>query len=235
MAVFADDAGGRAEFLTRKQMKEAKTVVQITPPKIETAKFTIEGTAPLVVHRFDEKLKREFGDKIEQGSKPTGKKKHEPKSLDDICEAAKYVGKTNGKTWEGFNASGVRLAMISACRLVNFKMTLAKLGIFVLEDGRDIKEPIYPLVRINGTATRSEMIGRTETGVAMLVVRPMYYPWSAELRIRYDAGLFSLTDITNLLSRVGEQVGLCEGRHDSKNSAGMGWGAFKIVNKCKSE
>jgi hypothetical protein len=30
--------------------------------------------------------------------------------------------------------------------------------------------------------------------------------------------------------RVGIQVGICEGRPDSKNSAGMGWGTFKLVN-----
>ena len=43
-----------------------------------------------------------------------------------------------------------------------------------------------------------------------------------------DADQFSLTDITNLLSRVGAQVGIGEGRPDSKSSAGMGWGMFRL-------
>jgi hypothetical protein len=30
------------------------------------------------------------------------------------------------------------------------------------------------------------------------------------------------------IARVGQQVGICEGRPDSKNSAGMGWGLFDI-------
>jgi hypothetical protein len=42
--------------------------------------------------------------------------------------------------------------------------------------------------------------------------------------------MFSLDDISNLLMRVGLQVGLGEGRPDSKKSAGMGWGTFEISN-----
>lgn len=211
-------------------MKKTESV-QITAPDMRVACFTIEGTAPLVIHRIDKKVEESFHKKIEEGTRPKGKKQFEARSTDDICEAAKYIGETNGVKWEGFNASAIRCAMISACRLVNFKMTLAKLSIFVLEDGRDILSPLYPLVRIIGKSEKTEMIGRTETGVAMLTVRPMYYPWSANLRIRFDAGQFTLTDVSNLLHRVGEQVGICEGRPDSKNSAGMGWGTFKIVNQ----
>lgn len=206
-----------------------ESVVNIKAPNMAQAQFRIVGTAPLVIHRFDEKLKREFGEKIEGGSRPTGKKKHEARSLDSIFNAARYIGQTNGEQWDGLNASAVRKAMISACRLVNFKMTLAKLSLFVQDDGRDIKDPLIPLIRIIGEPQISEAIGRTSTGVAMLVVRPMYYPWEADIRIRYDADQFSLPDVTNLLARVGEQVGLCEGRPDSKDSAGMGWGTFRLV------
>jgi hypothetical protein len=35
-------------------------------------------------------------------------------------------------------------------------------------------------------------------------------------------------DIVNLLARMGEQVGIGEGRADSRNSAGLGFGAFKV-------
>jgi hypothetical protein len=208
-----------------------QTSVQITPPNIQTAVFNIVGTAPLVVHRFDEKVKEQFRQKILEGSKPRGKNKFEPKDTDDICQAAKYIGKTGGKTWEGFNASGVRLALISACRGANMKMTIAKQSLFVEADGWDVFTPLVPLVRIIGESQKSEMIAKTETGVAMLTIRPMYQPWGAKLRIRFDADLFSLSDVTNLLARAGECVGICEGRPDSKNSGGMGWGTFKIENE----
>ena len=174
---------------------------------------------------------QDFEDKIIAGSKPRGKNKFEPKNPEDICEAAKYIGETNGKRWDGFNASGVRLAMISACRGANFKMTIAKQSLFVEADGWDIFTPLVPLVRIIGKAQISKMIAKTETGVAMLTIRPMYQPWSAKLKIRFDADLFTFGDVTNLLARAGECVGICEGRPDSKNSGGMGWGTFKITNE----
>lgn len=213
------------------RMSAMHKMVQISAPNIQTACFTIEGTSPLVIHRIDKKVEEEFHNKIVTGTTPKGKKKFEPRDPDEICQAAKYIGETNGERWEGFNASGIRCALISACRLVNFKMTLAKLSLFVLEDGRDVFCPAYPLVRIIGESVKNEMIGRTETGVAMLIIRPMYFPWSAKLRIRFDAGQFSLTDVSNLLCRAGLQVGICEGRNDSKNSNGMGWGAFQITKE----
>ena len=209
---------------------KSQEVITIKPPNIAKVAFDISGTAPLVMHRFEQKMMGEFEEKVRKGSTPTGKKKHEGRELEDIFEAAKYIGETNGVRWEGFNASAIRNATISACRLVNFRMTLAKLSIFVVEDGRDIFNPLIPLVRIHGESRLSEAIGRTSgmNPQAMLIVRPMYYPWKATINMRYDADQFTMTDVTNLLLRVGEQVGIGEGRPDSKSSAGMGWGTFQI-------
>jgi hypothetical protein len=202
--------------------------VIITPLNEQIIEIPIIGTAPLVIHRFDEKIKDDFRSQIIGGSSARGKKRHAPRTIEEIFEAAKYYGKTGDELWEGFNASGIRCAIISACRLVNFKMTLAKLSVFVIEDGRDTKNPLISLIRIHGESQISEEIGRTATGVAMLIIRPMYFPWEANIRIRFDGDQFSYTDVANLLDRVGKQVGICEGRPDSKNSAGMGWGTFEI-------
>jgi len=212
-------------------MKSSNTAVSITPPNIKTAVFNIEGTAPLVIHRFDKKVMQDFEDKIIAGSKPRGKNKFEPKDPQDICEAAKYIGRTGKETWEGFNASGVRLALISACRGANFKMTVIKQCVFVEAEGYDMFTPLIPLVRIHGKSEMSKLPAKTETGVAMLCIRPMYNPWSAVLKIRFDADMLAISDLTNLLARAGACVGICEGRPDSKNSGGMGWGTFQIVNK----
>jgi hypothetical protein len=46
--------------------------------------------------------------------------------------------------------------------------------------------------------------------------------------VRFDADQFTLRDIANLLLRAGMQVGVGEGRPDSKKSCGMGWGTFEI-------
>ena len=117
---------------------------------------------------------------------------------------------------------------ISACRLVGFKMTLAKLSVFVLADGTDALEPQIPLIRIIGTPTKQEDMARVETGQPYVTVRAAYHDWKAVIRIRYDADQFTLQDVSNLMARVGLQVGIGEGRPDSKNSAGMGWGMFTL-------
>ena len=107
-------------------------------------------------------------------------------------------------------------------------MTLAKLSVFVTADGYDASEPQIPLIRILGTPVKQEDMARVETGQPYVTVRAAYHNWGAKVNIRFDADQFTVEDITNLLMRVGQQVGLGEGRPDSKNSAGMGWGLFTI-------
>lgn len=201
--------------------------VQIKAPNIKTAVFSIKGTAPLVVHRFSHKAQLGMLQKMELGSVAKKGKQREAADLDEVFNEARYHAKEG---WDGFNASGLRCALISACRLVGFKMTLAKMSVFVVQDGWDEVEPQIPLVRIYGKARRLDMHARVETGQAYMTVRPCYDDWSAKVTVRFDADQFSVDDVTNLLMRVGTQVGLCEGRPDSKNSAGMGWGTFIVSN-----
>ena len=56
------------------------------------------------------------------------------------------------------------------------------------------------------------MAVRNQTGVADLRCRPMWKQWSLKPRIQFDEDQFSLQDVSNLLMRVGMQVGLGEGR-----------------------
>lgn len=199
--------------------------VSIRPPNFGNAEFLIKGTAPLVIHRFSVKTKNEMKQKMELGKAASSRKNREAKDTDIIYEQARYRHRDG---WDGFQASSIRNAMISACRLVGFKMTLAKLSIFVQADGWDKEEPQIPLIRIYGKPSKQEDMARVETGQPYVTVRPAYHDWKAKVRIRWDADQFTLEDITNLLMRVGAQVGIGEGRPDSKNSAGMGWGLFEI-------
>ncbi len=199
--------------------------VAIAPPNFGMAEFHVRGIAPLVVHRFSAKTKAQMKQKMETGKAASSKKNREAKSTDDLYEEARY---RHVSGWDGFNAAAIRAAMISACRLVGFKMTLAKLSVFVESDGCDRDEPQIPLIRIIGAPTKQEDMARVETGQPYVTVRAAYHDWKAVIRIRFDADQFTLQDVSNLISRVGMQVGIGEGRPDSKNSAGMGWGLFVI-------
>lgn len=202
--------------------------VQISPPKIERATFTIHGTAPLVIHRFSTKAKNMMLDTMKAGSTAKKGRKREPLDTEATYNQARYISKEG---WDGFNVASIRCGLISACRLVGFKMTLAKLSLFVEADGRDATEPEFGLIRIYGTPRKLESVARVETGQAYITIRPCYDEWSAKVRVRYDADQFTLEDVSNLLARVGEQVGIGEGRPDSKNSAGMNWGTFQIEHE----
>lgn len=207
-------------------MVVTKQTVAVKAPNIREAIFTIKGTAPLVIHRFSAKTKQEMKQKMETGKAAGNRKIREPKDTDELYNDARYI---SADGWDGFHAAALRNAMISACRLVGYKMTIAKLSVFVLADGWDKKEPQIPLVHIYGEPVKQEDIARVETGQPYVTVRAAYHNWQAKVKIRWDGDQFTLDDITNLLMRVGMQVGLCEGRPDSKNSAGMGWGLFEIV------
>lgn len=208
-------------------MTTAKTTsVSIKPPNFQEAMFQIKGTAPLVIHRFSVKTREQMKQKMETGKAASSRKNREAKDTDDIFNESRYIS-TEG--WDGFHAASIRNAMIGVCRLVNFKMTLAKLSVFVEADGWDKFEPQIPLIRIHGKPTKQEDMARVETGQPYVTVRAAYHDWSANVRIRWDGDQFTLSDVTNLLMRVGMQNGIGEGRPNSKNSAGMGWGLFEIA------
>jgi len=199
--------------------------VTIKPPNFGLATFRITGMSPLVIHRFSAKTKNQMKQKMETGKAASSKKNREAKLTDDLYEEARY---RHADGWDGFNAAAIRAAMISACRLVGFKMTLAKLSVFVEADGVDATEPQIPLIRIIGEPVKQEDMARVETGQPYVTVRAAYHSWKAVVRIRFDADQFTMQDVANLMQRVGMQVGIGEGRPDSKNSAGMGWGLFRL-------
>lgn len=207
--------------------------IKISAPNIREAKFIIRGTAPLVVHKFSAKAKAMIRQKQEAGSLANKGKSKSAKDFEEVFQGARHIS-TEG--WDGIPAAAFRAGIISACRLVGFKITLAKLSIFVAADGFDKTEGT-PLVRILSPVEpeRNESMVRLATGVCDISVRPMWRYWGAELRIQYDADQFTADDVRNLLARVGAQVGVCEGRPDSKSSAGCGWGTFELVTELGEE
>jgi hypothetical protein len=203
------------------------TVVKISAPNIVTLRFKIVGTAPLVMARFSEKARQAMEAKMLAGSTAKGKVVRDARDFDADMRGAIHYS-TEG--WVGFPAAAFRNGCISACRLVGFKMTLAKMSIFVVADGFDKVDGI-PLVRLDvGEPELTKMHARNASGVTDIRVRPMWRQWGLTLNVRFDADQFTPSDVTNLLHRAGMQVGIGEGRPDSRESAGLGWGTFEIVN-----
>lgn len=200
-------------------------VIQITAPDFRTIALDIKGTAPLVINKFSAKAQETMRATQEAGSVAKSKKTREAKDFEALFNGARHISDDG---WDGIHAASFRNAAISACRAAGFVMTKAKLAIFVEADGFD-RDDKTPLVRI--TEGEPEMVispCRNASGVIDLRPRPTYFPWAATLRIRFDGGILTETDIVNLIARVGLQVGIGEGRPDSKQSAGLGNGLFEI-------
>lgn len=210
---------------SKQQSKGAIEVVSITKPNFDTRSFTIRGTAPYMQCRFSQKAMEKMRAKQAAGQTASKDKKKEARDFDADYAGASHMSEDG---WYGIPASAFRNACIDVCRMVGFKMTHAKMSIFVEADGHD-KVDGTPLVKlIAGKPERTEMPVRNATGVIDIRVRPMWREWSANVRIKFDADQFKLVDVTNLLARAGMQVGIGEGRPFSKESNGMGFGTFTV-------
>lgn len=207
-------------------MATANPPITISAPDLPTVTLDIRGTSPLVINKFSAKAQEAMMATQMAGSTSKARKQREAKDFEALYNGARHI---SSEGWDGIHTAAFRNAAISACRAAGFVMTRAKLAIFVEQDGFD-RDDLTPLVRI--TKGDPQMVVspcRNETGVIDLRPRPTYFPWEATLRIKYDAGLLTATDVANLMLRAGCQVGIGEGRPDSRKSAGLGNGLFEII------
>lgn len=207
--------------------KTASEVVAIAPPKFRTITVRITGTAPYMQARFSAKAMLAMMDKMAAGSTAKSKKQREARDFDEDFRQSMHVS-TEG--WVGIPAAALRNASIDVCRMVGYKMTHARMSIFIEADGLDIVDGT-PLVRLlAGEPEVTKLAVRNQTGVLDIRVRPLWREWSADVRVRFDEDQFTASDVVNLLSRAGQQVGIGEGRPFSRQSNGLGFGLFTVKN-----
>jgi len=193
----------------------------------------IVGNQPYVQNAFSSKMRKAIGEKMRLGSVVKNHRKKDPKDFQAEFEDAKHQSPDG---WYGIPSAAFRNAMVSACRLCGFPMTRAKLSVFIQADGYDAQDPSCPLTKITkGEPIYMESVGRVQQTIN-LMARPMFAPgWEAVVRCEWDADQFTATDILALMQRVGKQVGVGEGRNDSPNSTGMGWGGFELKVEALNE
>jgi hypothetical protein len=209
-----------------KELVIESQTVKISEPNFQTVAITIRGIAPYVQHAFSQKARLKMEETQRAGSKSRTRKVREARDFENDYEQAMHRSEDG---WTGIPASSFRNAMISACKVVGFFATRAKLAVFIDADGLDAVDGT-PLVKIIGEPEIHRGYARNESGVADLRWRPMWREWSAVVRISFDADMLSHVDIANLMMRAGTQVGIGEGRPDSPNSNGLGWGRWEVVS-----
>lgn len=214
------------------EIAEGKPRVQITvkAPNFQTINVLIEGISPLVQNRFSEKAQQQIRDTQEAGSTGKKNKVRDPKDFQAAYKNAMHVSRDG---WYGIPCAAFRRGMVAACRTVGFAMSVAKLALFIEADGIGLDG--IPLVKIiKGEPQYFESPVRIAQNKIDIRARPMFDPgWRARVRIKFDADLFTMQDVINLMHRMGLQVGVGEGRYDATESdgVGLGWGQFQILNE----
>ena len=211
----------------KQRITAQKRDVIISPPRKEIATVRIRGTAPYMQNAFPQKSVDIMVATQSAGQQAKKGRKREPKDFNAAYENATHKSRQG---WCGIPASAFRNAMISACRTVGFKMTIAKMSVWVEADGFDACSGDGLVKITKGVRHEDRRPVRLPNGSTDIRVRPMWKEgWEATVRLSWDAEQFSASDVMNLFARAGMQVGVGEGRPDSRSSAGMGFGVFEIT------
>lgn len=201
--------------------------ITIKYPNFDTIAVRIVGISPLCQCRMSEKSRAE----ILYGMMNPGKNKKKERVAKDLDQEFRdsYYKSEDGHY--GIPAGAFRNGMIDACRVAGYVMTKAKMAVDIVPDGWDPRDRT-PLVYLTTAPEKYVSVTRIHSGMTFvpnIVGRSLWTEWEATVRIQFDADQFTATDVFNLLTRMGLQVGVGEGRPFSKTSNGIGFGKFKLA------
>lgn len=162
----------------------------------ETALIDIKGTAPLIVHAWSEKARKQMLDA--QQKRKTVK---EPKDPNADYEASMYRFADGG---HGFPVLGFKSATVTGgARMFGktVRMTELRIALSFVPDGMGTLGD--QLVRIAGEPTMREDMVRVGMGTADIRYRAEYRDWSARLRIDYLPNMIDVDSIVALVDAGG--------------------------------
>lgn len=181
---------------------------------LDTAKIAITGTAPLIVHRFDEKSKQMMLDAQQRKAR-----QKEPKDPEAQYQASLY--RLEDGTF-GFPAVGFKAAIVGAARHFDgITLVQTKQAIRVLGEGSD------QLVRIEGSPRMREDTVRLGGKTADLRYRGEFWPWSTELTIRFLPSVLTGESLVALVDAAG-MGGIGEWRPSAPALSGT-FGTWEVV------
>lgn len=168
-----------------------------------------------MVNRFDEKSKQEIEDKYRNKAKQKAK----PKTVQEEYEASLYriPGKKNAY---GIPAAGLKHCAVSACRFVEgISMTSARGAFHITEDVGGL----VPIITKGGPSMdeRTVRVGNFGNKKPATRRRARFDDWKVIVTVKFNEGVISSEQLTNLYENAGFSVGLCEYRPEKNGSMGM--------------
>lgn len=204
------------------------TIAHLPHMKLAKHQIYLRGSAPLIVHAFPEKARKEILDKQMQKAKGG----RDPRNPHAEVEACKYLLR-DGR--HGFPAVAFKSAAVTACTsLADVTKVAARQAFRVLgepmEDpgmleGSYIRTALVPLIAsvpiIREDVVRLSGIGR----MPEMRYRPEYTIWGVILQIELNTQVISFEQLGSMFQMAGHGVGIGDYRPETDGDCGT----FDIV------
>jgi hypothetical protein len=187
--------------------------LEISPIPAETLRVPVLGTAPLIVHRFADKAKRQMLDAMQGRKSPK-----EPKNPQQEYEAAFYRLKDGAA---GFPVIAFKQATIGAARFYGKDITMTALKQYLFFRG-EIGSDGQQLARLDGEPRMREdvvRVGRGGSG-ADLRYRPEFPEWTTVLEVVFVKSVITRGSVLSLIDAGGMGVGVGEWRPEKDGAFG---------------
>lgn len=207
---------------------------RIVIPAIDVQNLMVHvvGTSPLIVHAWSQKAKQEILDK--QMKKATKAKTAKnpvadvvdslywlvgkpDKPYDDLTEEDFATAIQNGARF-GFPSTAFKAAAVAAAYRAGITKNMVMMNGALHIDGE--------YTEIHGVPTPREDMVKIAMGTADIRYRGEFKEWSADILIKYNAGVLSKEQVVNAINLGGFACGIGEWRPERGGENGM----FKVAN-----
>jgi len=192
-------------------------VIQIDRIAAETIRVPIVGTAPLIVHNWSEKSKRQMLE-AQQGKKRL-KEARDPQAE---FEAAFYriIDPASGELSYGFPVTAFKAATVGAARFYGKDISMTALRQLLFMRGVLTEGDPQQLVAIEGEPRMREDMVRVGMGGSDLRYRPEFPTWSAHLEVTFITSSISRQSVLSLIDAAGMGIGVGEWRPEKRGEFG---------------
>ena len=194
------------------EAEEAAPAIEISRIGTETLLIPVVGSAPLIMHKFSEKAKRQMLDAMQGRKSPKA-----PKDPVGDYEAAAYRMDDGGY---GFPSIAFKAATVSAARFFDKSVTMVSLRQTLFFSGEMSKTEGQMMVRIEGEPVMREDVVRVGNGGTDLRYRPMFSEWSTTLSVTYVKSMLTRESVLSLVEAGGLGVGVGEWRPEKRGDMG---------------
>jgi hypothetical protein len=200
-------------------MATQKQTNKIEIPEIREERIIVEmiGTAPLLVHAYPEKARRQLaGAKTGEAKQPRTKTTPEDEAM-----SCRYL---DAKGRDCVTAISIKSALAEA--MITVSKSLGQ--VFVYRNVY-IQDQLVPLQFKKRVVF--EAFPRNANGNPEARWRPEYHDWSCSVAVDYDPDAISKADIINLFARAGKKIGIGDWRVSKRGVHGT-WrvGKVKVVS-----